>query len=123
MKTSCPFNTININSFNPNPNPNPNSNLNPNPNPNSIPNPNSNPNPNSKVNDLRSSFANNSRNNTNKVLTRKCNRCNSLKPLTDFDENKYTCRICTSARVICQYFASIVRYDGIRAHSKNNTHM
>ena len=79
-----------------NPSPNPNSNLhsnlnpnpNPDPNPNYNPNPNSNPNPN--FNDLRSSFDSNPRNNTNKALTRKNNRYNSLKPPTDFDESKYT---------------------------------
>ena len=51
-------------------------------------------------------------------MTRKCNRCDSLKPLTDFHESKKTCRNCTSAKVNCQYCASIVRYDGIRAHVK-----
>ena len=94
MKTDCYFNTRNGNSVNLNPNPN----SNPNPIPNPNPNPNSNPNPN--VNDLRSSFANDPRNNTNKALTRKCNRCNSLKPLTDCDESKYTCRNCISAKVV-----------------------
>ena len=124
--------TKNVNSDNPNPNPNSNTNPNPNPDPNlnsnpkpipntnsnPIPNPNSNPNPhpnpnsnphpnpNPNVNDLRSSsFANNLRNNTNKVLTRKCNRSNSLKPLTDFDESKYASRNCTSVKVNCQYCA------------------
>ena len=47
---------------------------------------------------------------------RNCNKCNYIKPLTDFDESKYTCRSCTSAKVNCPYCASIVRYDGIRAH-------
>ena len=32
--------------------------------------------------------------------------------------SKYTCRICTSAKVNCPYCASDVRYDGIRAHVK-----
>ena len=80
------------------PNPNPNPNLNPNPNPNFNPNPNPNFNP--------------------EVLIRSCNKCNYVKPLTDFDESKYTCRSCTSAKVNCPYFASVVRYDGIRAHVK-----
>ena len=31
-----------------------------------------------------------------KVITRCCNRCNYVKPLTDFDKSKYTCRNCTS---------------------------
>ena len=30
----------------------------------------------------------------------------------------YTCRSCTSAQVNCPYCASVVRYDGIRAHVK-----
>ena len=61
------------------------------------------------TNDLRSSFANNVNQNpnpnpnvyvsvnprNNKVLTRNCNKCSSVKLLTDFDENKYTCRNCT----------------------------
>ena len=49
---------------------------------------------------------------------RYCNKCNYIKPLTDFDESKYTCRSCTSAKVNCPYCASVVRYDGIRAHAK-----
>ena len=49
---------------------------------------------------------------------RNCNKCNYIKPLTDFDESKYTCRSCTSAKVNCPYCAFIVRYDGIRAHVK-----
>ena len=49
---------------------------------------------------------------------RDCNKCNYIKPLTDFDESKFTCRSCTSAKVNCPYCASIVRYDGIRAHVK-----
>ena len=52
------------------------------------------------------------------VLIRSCNKCNYMKPLTDFDESKYTCRSCTSAKVNCPYCASAVRYDGIRAHVK-----
>ena len=76
------------------PNPNPNPNLNPNLNPNS--NPNFNP----------------------EVLIRSCNKVNYVKPLTDFDESKYTCRSCTSAKVNCPYCTSVVRYGGIRAHVK-----
>ena len=79
-----------------------NSNSDPNPNPNSnlIPNPNHNLNPSSEV------------------LTRCCNKCNYIKPLINFDEGKYTCRSCTSAKVNCPYCTSVVRYDGIRAHVK-----
>ena len=79
---------------------NSNSDPNPNPNPNLIPNPNPNLNPSSEV------------------LTRCCNKCNYIKPLNNFDEGKYTCRSCTSAKVNCPYCASVVRYDGIRAHVK-----
>ena len=52
------------------------------------------------------------------VLIRSCNKCNYIKPITDFDESKYTCRNYTSAKVNCPYCASVVRYDGIRAHVK-----
>ena len=52
------------------------------------------------------------------VLIRSCNKCNYVKPLTDIDESKYTCRSCTSAKVNCPYCTSVVRYDGIRAHVK-----
>ena len=54
----------------------------------------------------------------NKVLSRNCNRCYYVKPLTDFDESKYTCRSCISAKVNSPYCTSVVRYDGIRAHVK-----
>ena len=77
---------------------NSNSDPNPNPNPNLIPNPNLNP--------------------GSEVLTRCCNKCNYIKPLNNFDEGKYTCRSCTSAKVNCPYCTSVVRYDGIRAHVK-----
>ena len=80
------------------PNPNPNPNLIPNPNPNLIPNPNLNP--------------------SSEVLTRCCKKCNYIKLLNNFDEGKYTCRRCTSAKVNCPYCTSVVRYDGIRAHVK-----
>ena len=82
--------------YNSNSDPNPNPNLIPNPNPNLIPNPNLNP--------------------SSEVLTRCCNKCNYVKPLNNFDEGKYTCRSCTSAKVNCPYCTSVVRYDGIRAH-------
>ena len=84
--------------YNSDPNPNPNHKLIPNPNPNLIPNPNLNP--------------------SSEVLTRCCNKCNYIKPLNNFDEGKYTCRSCTSAKVNCPYCTSVVRYDGIRAHVK-----
>ena len=80
------------------PNSKPNPNLIPNPNPNLIPNPNLNP--------------------SSEVLTRCCNKCNYIKPLNNFDEGKYTCRSCTSAKVNCPYCTSVVRYDGIRANVK-----
>ena len=53
-----------------------------------------------------------------KVITRCCNRCNYVQPLTNFDKSKYTCRNCTSNKVICLYCPSIVRYDGMNAHVK-----
>ena len=81
-----------INDYNSNSDPNPNL------NPNLIPNPNLNP--------------------SSEVLTRCCNKCNYIKPLNNFDEGKYTCRSCTSAKVNCPYCTSVVRYDGIRAHVK-----
>ena len=83
-------------------NPNPNPNLIPNPSPNLIHNPNPIPNLNP----------------SSEVLTRCCNKCNYIKPLNNFDEGKYTCRSCTSAKVNCPYCTSFVRYDGIRAHEK-----
>ena len=55
---------------------------------------------------------------SSEVLTRCCNKCNYIKPLNNFDEGKYTCRSCTSAKVNCPYCTSVVRYDGIRAHVK-----
>ena len=79
-----------------------NSNSDPYPNPNLNPNINPNLNPNHNP----------------EVLIRICNKCNYVKPLTDFDESKYTCRSCTSAKVNCPYCTSVVRYDGIRAHVK-----
>ena len=55
---------------------------------------------------------------SSEVLTRCCNKCNYIKPLNNFDEGKYTCRSCTTAKVNCPYCTSVVRYDGIRAHVK-----
>ena len=80
------------------PNPNPNPNLILNPNPNLVPNPKLNP--------------------GSEVLTRCCNEVNYTKPINNFDEGKYTCRSCTSAKVNCPFCTSVVRYDGIRAHVK-----
>ena len=83
--SSSIYDSISNSEPNPKPNPKPNPNLNPNLNPNPNPNP--------------------------EVLIRSCNKCNYIKPLTDFDESKYTCRSCTSAKVNCPYCASVVRYD------------
>ena len=71
-------------------------------------NSNSDPNPNPNLN----------LNLSPEVLIRSSNKCNYVKPLTDFDESKYTCRSCTSAKVNFPYCTSVVRYDGIRAHVK-----
>ena len=83
-------------------------------------NSNYNSNSNSSVSsNSNSNYNSNSNSNFNtKVLTRNFNKCNSVKPLTDFDESKYTCRNCTSAKVNCLYCPALVRYDGIRAHVK-----
>ena len=85
-------------------------------NSNSISNSSSNSSINSNTNYISNS--NSSSNSNTKVFNRNCNKCNSVKPLTDFDESKYTCRNCTSAKVNCLYCPSVVRYDGIRAHVK-----
>ena len=53
-----------------------------------------------------------------KVITTCCNRCNYVKPLTNFDKSKYTFRNCTYTNVSCLYCPSIVRYDGMNAHVK-----
>ena len=74
--------------------------IDPSPNPSSSPNPTIDPSPNPKV------------------ITRCCNRFNYVKPLTDFDKSKYTCRNCSSKKVSCLYCTSIVRYDGMNAHVK-----
>ena len=87
---------------------------NPNPNPNSNPNQNLSPIPNTGLNPILSPVPDPGIN-TSKVLTRKCDRCNSLKPLSDFDESKYTCRNCTSAKIKCLYCPSFMSYDGIKA--------
>ena len=79
---------------------------------NSDHNPNPNPSPNLNPN------LNHNLNFSPEVLIRSCNKCNYIKSLTDFDESKYTCRSCTSAKVNCPYCASVVRYDGIQAHVK-----
>ena len=89
-------------------------------NSNSISNSNSTSNSNSSSN-YNSSISSNSNSNSKfntKVLTRNFNKCNSVKPQTGFDESKYTCRNCTSAKVNRLYCPSVVRYDGIRAHVK-----
>ena len=71
-------------------------------------NSNSDPNPNPNPNLIPSS----------EVVTRCCNKGNFIKTINNFDEGKYTGRNCTSAKVSCPYCASVVRYDGIRAHVK-----
>ena len=93
------------------------SNSDPNPNSNSVPNLNPNPNPNPNYNsEVLISEGDEVLSTPTAPQIRNCNKCNYIKPLTDFDESKYTCRSCTSAKVNCPYCASIVRYDGIRAH-------
>ena len=73
---------------------------------------------NSSINSIYNSNANSNFNCNTKVLTRNCNKCNSVNALTDFDESKYTCRNCTSAEVNCLFCPSVVRCDGIKAHVK-----
>ena len=63
-------------------------------------------------------FTDSNSNSNTKVLNRSCKKCNYVKPLIDFDESKYACRNCTSAKVSCLYCPSIVRYDGMNAHVK-----
>ena len=103
-------------SSNSNYNSNSNSIINSNSNYNS--NSNSSINSNSNYNSNSNSSINSNSNLNTKVLTRCCNKCNSVKPLTDFDESKFTCRNCTSAKDNCLYCPSVVRYDGMRAHVK-----
>ena len=122
MKTDCSFkdecgynssSSVNSNSsssINSNSNCNSNSSINSNSNYNS--------NSNSRINSNSSINYNSNFNFNTKVLNSNCNKCNSVKPLTDFDESKYTCRICTSTKVHCLFCPSVVRYDGIRAHVK-----
>ena len=55
---------------------------------------------------------------SSEVIARCCNKCNFIKTLNNFDEGKYTCTNCTSAKVSCPYCASVVRYDGIQAPVK-----
>ena len=112
MKTDCSFKDES--GYNSSSIINPSSSINS--NSNSISNSSSNSRSSSSFNS-NSSINSNSNFNT-KVLTRSCNKCNSVKPLTDFDESNYTCRNCTSAKVNCLYCPSVVRYDGIRAHVK-----
>ena len=92
---------------------------------NSDPNPNYNSEvliiePASQIHEVVTPMVKHGRSPIREVVTpiRNCNKCNYIKPPTDFDESKYTCRSCTSAKVNCPYCASIVRYDGIRAHVK-----
>ena len=100
IKTDCSFKDESRyspsfdSSSNPSPSPNPSSSSSSSPNPSIDPSPNL------------------------KVITRCCNRCNYVKPLTDFDKSKYTCRNCTSTKFSCLYYPSIVRYDGMNAHIK-----
>ena len=59
-------------------------------NSNSSSNSNSNSSINSNSNSSINSNSNSNSNFNTKVLTRSCNKCNSVKPLTDFNESKYT---------------------------------
>ena len=118
MKTDCSFKDES--GYNSSSSINSNSNSNSSSNSNSNSSSNSNSNSNSSISS-NSSINSNSNSNSNsnfntKVLTRNCTKCNSVKPLTDFDENKYTCRDCTLAKVNCLYCYSVLRYDGKRAH-------
>ena len=126
MKTDCSFedeygyNSSSSINYNSNSNSKSSSNYNSNSSSNSNSKPNSNSNSSSSINsNSNSNYNSNSNFNFNtKGLTRNYNKCNSVKSLTDFDESKYTCRNCTSAKVNCLYCTSVVRYDGIRAHVK-----
>ena len=89
-------------------------------NPSSSPNPCSSPNPSSSSSSSpipRSGYIDPSIDPSPnlKVITRCCNRCNYVKPLTDFDKSKYTCTNCFSTKVSCLYCPSIVRYDEMKA--------
>ena len=126
MKTDCSFKDESGYNSSSSINSGSNSSINSNSNYNSYSNStiNSNSSSNSSSSSSINSFSrinSNSNSNSNfdtKVLTRSCNNGNSVKPLTDFDESKYTCRNCTLANVNCLYCPSVVRYDGIRAHVK-----
>ena len=72
----------------------------------------------SNPNSSSSSNPNSNYNFNIKVITRCCNSCNYVKPLTDFDRSNFTCRNCTSTKFNCLYSPSIVRYDGMNAHVK-----
>ena len=112
MKTDCSFKDESEYNSNSSINSNSNSSI------NSSSSINSNSNSISSINSNSNSNSNSSSSSNIKVLTRNCNKCNSVKPITDFDESKYTCRNCTSAKVKCLYCPYVVRYDGIRAHVK-----
>ena len=81
-------------------------------------NSNSNPNPNPSSSSSSISNSIYDCNPNTEFLTRKCNTCNIVKPLDDFDKGKYICRSCVSPKLNCPYCASIIRYDGLRAHVK-----
>ena len=100
IKTDCSFKDESGNSSSIDSSSNPSSSPNPSSSSSSSPNPSIDPSPNPKV------------------ITRCCNRCNYVKPPTNFGKSKYTCRNCTSTKVSCLYCPSIVRYDGMNAHVK-----
>ena len=104
IKTNCSFKDESGYSPSIDSSTNPSSSPNPSSSSSSSPNPSIDPSPNPSS--------------SSKVITRCCNRCNYVKPLTDFDKSKYTCRNCTSTKVSCLYCPSIVRYDGMNAHVK-----
>ena len=118
MKTDCSFKDESGYNSSSCINSNSNSSSNSSNNSNSSSSINSNSSNNSNSNSGVSSNSNYNSNSNTKVLTRNCNKCNSVKSVTDFDESKYTCRNFTSAKVNCLYCPSAVRYDGIRAHVK-----
>ena len=121
LKDECGYSSSSSINSNSNSSSSSNSNSNSNSNSSSSSNSSSNYNSSSSINS--NSYSNyNSNSNSNfstKVLFRCCNKCNSVKPLTDVYESKYSCRNCTSAKVNRLYGPSVVRYGGIRAHVKN----
>ena len=121
MKTDCSFKDEF--GYSPNSNSNPSIDSSSNPSASSNPSSSSSSSIDSSSNPSSSSSSNpNSNYNINtKIITRCCNRCNYVKPLTDFDKSKYTCRNCTSTKVSCLYCPSIVRYDGMNAHVKKTS--